>query len=36
MMIDSPSYDIDGGDDEVIVADESNSDSIMNYINSIM
>lgn len=37
MMVDAPSYDIDGGkDDEVIQLTSDNSEDIMNYVNSLM
>ena len=37
MMVDAPSYDIDGGkDDEVIQLTSENSEDIMNYVNSLM
>ena len=36
MMLDAPSYDVDANDDEEIVLTESNSENVMNYINSLM
>jgi len=36
MMVDAPSYDIDGKDDEVIQLTSENSEDIMNYVNSLM
>jgi hypothetical protein len=35
MMIDAPSYDMDAKDDEISLT-ESNSENIMNYVNSLM
>jgi hypothetical protein len=35
MMIDAPSYDVDAKDDEIALT-ESNSNNIMNYVNSLM
>jgi len=34
-MIDAPSYDYDGNDEEIEL-NEDNSESIMNYVNSLM
>ena len=36
MMIDAPSYDMDDGGTETIELTESNSEQIMNYVNSLM
>jgi len=36
MMLDAPSYDVDANEDEEIVLTESNSENMMNYINSLM
>jgi hypothetical protein len=37
MMLDAPSYDVDAtNEDEEIVLTESNSSTMMNYINSLM
>ncbi len=36
MMIDAPSYDVDGDDDDVIALTENNKEDIMNYVNNMM
>jgi len=36
MMIDAPSYDFDNDNTESIELTESNSEQIMNYVNSLM
>lgn len=35
MMIDAPGYDADASDDDIVLT-ESNRESIMNYVNSLM
>jgi hypothetical protein len=36
MMIDSPSYDTNTGEDEEIALTENNTEDIMNYVNNLM